>query len=106
MSIDSLKNAGSTIADPLMVFYKQNQTEGIPGKLTDTWYIAGAMFMTLIQFWQASGVDTYNSVVQHDLMFQAGENYDYFSSNYSQWLVRPATPSFDITQSNSSYQLN
>ncbi|GKZ78419.1 hypothetical protein AnigIFM56816_001977 [Aspergillus niger] len=83
---NSLANAGSTIADPLMEFYKQNQTEGIPGKLTDTWYIAGAMFMTLIQFWKASGVDTYNSVVQHDLMFQAGENYDYFSSNYSQWL--------------------
>ena len=76
MSIDSLANAGSTIADPLMEFYKQNQTEGIPGKLTDTWYIAGAMFMTLIQFWKAS----------------AGENYDYFSSNYSQWLVHTLPP--------------
>ncbi|OOF99716.1 glycoside hydrolase family 76 protein [Aspergillus carbonarius ITEM 5010] len=83
---DSLVDAGKAIAEPLMVFYKQNQTEGIPGKLTDTWYVAGSMFMTLIQFWQASGVDTYNSVVQHDLMFQAGENYDFFSANYSQWL--------------------
>ncbi|PWY73635.1 glycosyl hydrolase [Aspergillus heteromorphus CBS 117.55] len=83
---DSLTNAGVAIAEPMMTFYKQNQTEGIPGKLTDTWYIAGSMFMTLIQFWQASGVDTYNSVVQHDLMFQAGENSDFFSANYSQWL--------------------
>lgn len=71
-----------------MEFYKENQTEGIPGKLTDTWYIAGSMFMTLIQYWQASGDDSQNAVVSHDLMFQAGENYDFFSSNYSQWLVR------------------
>ncbi|RAH77088.1 mannan endo-1,6-alpha-mannosidase [Aspergillus japonicus CBS 114.51] len=83
---NSLATAGTAIADPMMTFYQQNQTEGIPGKLTDTWYVAGSMFMTLIQFWQASGVDTYNSVVSHDLMFQAGENYDFFSANYSQWL--------------------
>jgi mannan endo-1,6-alpha-mannosidase len=71
----------------MMGFYDKNQTEGIPGKLTGTWYVAGAMFMTLIQYWQASGDDTYNSVVSHDLMFQSGENHDFFSRNYSHWLV-------------------
>lgn len=71
----------------MMEFYNKNQTEGIPGKLTGTWYVAGAMFMTVIQYWQASGDDTYNSVVSRDLMFQSGENYDFFSGNYSQWLV-------------------
>ncbi|KKK22580.1 hypothetical protein P175DRAFT_0476034 [Aspergillus ochraceoroseus IBT 24754] len=85
-SADTLKQAGKDIAAPMMVFYAQNQTEGIPGKLTDTWYVAGAMFMTLIQYWQASGDSQYNSIVSHDLMFQAGRNYDYFDSNYSQWL--------------------
>ncbi|KAE8396136.1 glycoside hydrolase family 76 protein [Aspergillus alliaceus] len=85
-NVDSLKQAGKAVAAPMMEFYKQNQTEGIPGKLTGTWYVAGSMFMTLIQFWQASGDDTYNSVVSHDLMFQAGENYDYQSKNVSQWL--------------------
>ncbi|KAL2828316.1 glycosyl hydrolase family 76-domain-containing protein [Aspergillus pseudoustus] len=85
-SADSLKQAGKTIAAPMWEFYLQNQTEGIPGKLTDTWYVAGAMFMTLIQYWQVSGDNQYNSVVSHDMMFQAGRNYDYFDSNYSQWL--------------------
>ncbi|KAL4818059.1 glycosyl hydrolase family 76-domain-containing protein [Aspergillus spinulosporus] len=85
-SAESLKQAGKEIAAPMMTFYAQNQTEGIPGKLTDTWYVAGAMFMTLIQYWQASGDDQYNSIVSHDLMFQAGRNYDFFDSNYSQWL--------------------
>ncbi|KAL4861488.1 hypothetical protein BDV12DRAFT_203961 [Aspergillus spectabilis] len=85
-STDSLKSAGKAIAAPMMEFYAQNQTEGIPGKLTDTWYIAGAMFMTLIQYWHSSGDGQYNSIVSHDLMFQAGDNYDYFDSNYSQWL--------------------
>ncbi|KAE8332404.1 glycosyl hydrolase family 76-domain-containing protein [Aspergillus sergii] len=83
---DSLKKGAQEIIPPMMEFYKENQTEGIPGKLTDTWYIAGSMFMTLIQYWQASGDDSQNAVVSHDLMFQAGENYDFFSSNYSQWL--------------------
>ncbi|KAL2852108.1 glycosyl hydrolase family 76-domain-containing protein [Aspergillus pseudoustus] len=85
-STDSLKSACKEIAAPMMEYYAQNQTEGIPGKLTDTWYVAGAMFMTLIQYWQASGDNQYNSVVSHDLMFQAGRNYDYFDSNYSRWL--------------------
>ncbi|KAL2815860.1 glycosyl hydrolase family 76-domain-containing protein [Aspergillus cavernicola] len=85
-STDSLKSAGKAIAAPMWTFYEQNQTEGIPGKLTGTWYVAGAMFMTLIQYWQVSGDNQYNSVVSHDLMFQAGRNYDYFDSNYSQWL--------------------
>ncbi|GAB1211365.1 hypothetical protein ATERTT37_000478 [Aspergillus terreus] len=85
-SIDSLRSAGMTIANPMMKFYEQNQTEGIPGKLTDTWYIAGSMMMTWIQYWHSSGESKYNDEVQYDLMFQAGENYDYFSANYSQWL--------------------
>lgn len=68
-------------------FYLQNQTEGIPGKLTDTWYVAGAMFMTMIQFWHVSGYDKHNEVISHDMMFQSGRNFDYFDSNYSQWLV-------------------
>lgn len=85
---DSLTEAGVTITEPMWEFYLQNQTEGIPGKLTDTWYVAGAMFMTMMQFWHVSGYDKHNDVVSHDLMFQAGENYNYFDSNYSQWLVR------------------
>lgn len=71
----------------MMQFYKENQTEGIPGKLTDTWYVAGSMFMTLIQYWDVSGDDSQNKIVSHDLMFQSGENYDFFSHNVSQWLV-------------------
>ncbi|OJI96442.1 hypothetical protein ASPVEDRAFT_35841 [Aspergillus versicolor CBS 583.65] len=85
-SIDSLTEAGKTITEPMWEFYLQNQTTDVPGKLTGTWYVAGAMFMTMIQFWQVSGYDKHNSVVSHDMMFQAGENFDYFDSNYSQWL--------------------
>ncbi|PIG79904.1 endo mannanase [Aspergillus arachidicola] len=85
-NVDSLKQAGKAVAAPMMDFYRKNETEGIPGKLTDTWYVAGSMFMTLIQYWQASGDDTYNAVVSNDLMFQAGENYDYYSKNVSDWL--------------------
>ncbi|KAL4959054.1 glycoside hydrolase family 76 protein [Aspergillus stella-maris] len=83
---ESLKEAGKAITEPMWDFYLANQTEGIPGKLTGTWYIAGAMFMTMMQFWHVSGYNEHNSVVSHDMMFQAGRNYDYFDSNYSQWL--------------------
>ncbi|KAL4802833.1 glycosyl hydrolase family 76-domain-containing protein [Aspergillus unguis] len=85
-SKESLKEAGKAITSPMWDFYLANQTEGIPGKLTGTWYVAGAMFMTMIQFWQVSGYNEHNSVVSHDMMFQAGSNFDYFDSNYSQWL--------------------
>lgn len=71
----------------MMVYYHGNETGQIPGKLPDTWWEGGAMFMTLIWYWHFTGDDSYVPVTQQGMYWQAGENHDYMPSNYSRYLV-------------------
>lgn len=70
-----------------MTWYAGNETGQIPGKLVDTWWEGGAMFMALIQYWHFTGDTTYNDEVTVGMEFQAG-NGDYMPSNYSNYIVR------------------
>lgn len=69
-----------------MSWYAGNETGQIPGKLVDTWWEGGAMFMALIQYWHFTGDTTYNDEVTVGMEFQAG-NGDYMPSNYSNYIV-------------------
>lgn len=70
-----------------MTWYAGNETGQIPGKLLNTWWEGGAMFMALIQYWHFTGDTTYNNEVSVGMQFQAG-NGDYMPSNYSNYIVR------------------
>lgn len=70
----------------MMSWYAGNETGQIPGKLVDTWWEGGAMFMALIQYWHFTGDTTYNDEVTVGMEFQAG-NGDYMPSNYSNYIV-------------------
>lgn len=70
----------------MMTWYAGNETGQIPGKLVDTWWEGGAMFMALIQYWHFTGDTTYNDEVTVGMEFQAG-NGDYMPSNYSNYIV-------------------
>lgn len=69
-----------------MSWYYGNETGQIPGKLEDTWWEGGAMFMALIQYWHFTGDTTYNDEVTVGMQWQAGDG-DYMPSNYSNYLV-------------------
>lgn len=71
----------------MMSYYHGNESGQIPGKLPDTWWEGGAMFMTLIQYWHFTGDSSYNDVVTQGMLWQAGENADYMPSNWSSYLV-------------------
>ncbi|EAW08543.1 glycoside hydrolase family 76 protein [Aspergillus clavatus NRRL 1] len=83
--VQSIKNAAATTAFNMMSDYHGNETGQIPGKLPDTWWEGGAMFMTLIQYWYWTGDPSYNDVVTQGMLWQKG-NDDYFPSNYSNYL--------------------
>ncbi|EAW23580.1 glycoside hydrolase family 76 protein [Aspergillus fischeri NRRL 181] len=83
--VQSIKDAAATTAYNMMSNYTGNQTGQIPGKLPDTWWEGGAMFMTLIQYWYWTGDTSYNEVTTQGMLFQKGNN-DYFPSNYSNYL--------------------
>ncbi|KAL1999380.1 hypothetical protein VTN02DRAFT_4589 [Thermoascus thermophilus] len=82
----SIKNAAATAAYDMMSYYQGNRSGQIPGKLPDTWWEGGAMFMTLIQYWHFTGDASYVPVTQQGMYWQAGENADYMPSNYSRYL--------------------
>jgi mannan endo-1,6-alpha-mannosidase len=81
----SVIDAASEAAYGMMTWYAGNETGQIPGKLIDTWWEGGAMFMALIQYWHFTGDTTYNDEVTVGMEFQAG-NGDYMPSNYSNYI--------------------
>lgn len=71
----------------MMKMYEYNiDKTGIIGKLIGTWWVAGGMFMTMIQYWYLTGDATWNSDVTDGMLAQKGEFNDYFPANWSAWL--------------------
>jgi mannan endo-1,6-alpha-mannosidase len=71
-----------------MTFYSGNDTGGTPGLLPNPyyWWEAGAMFMTLINYWYYTGDDTYNNETVQAILWQAGSNYDLMPTNQT-WVA-------------------
>ncbi|PWY86805.1 mannan endo-1,6-alpha-mannosidase [Aspergillus heteromorphus CBS 117.55] len=84
-SEDSVKDAASTAAYGMMKHYKGNLTGEIPGKIPNTWWEGGAMFMALIQYYHYTGDSTYNSEVITGMQWQSGD-CDYMPSNWSSYI--------------------
>ncbi|EXJ60839.1 hypothetical protein A1O7_04992 [Cladophialophora yegresii CBS 114405] len=90
-SMDSVKSVTSTLAYDMMTYYSGNQTGGIPGLLPGPcdnvacyyWWEAGAMFGSLIHYWQYTGDESYNHVVTEALQFQIGPDQNFNPPNQS-----------------------
>ena len=90
-SQDSIKSVTSTIAYDMMTYYSGNQSGQTPGLLPGPcasylcyyWWEAGAMFGSLINYWQYTGDSSYNDVVSQALLFQIGPDQNYNPRNQS-----------------------
>src|SRR5690242_19295462 len=90
-SMDSIKSVTSTLAYDMMTYYSGNQTGKVPGLLPGPcqslecyyWWEAGAMFGSLINYWQYTGDTSYNDVVTQALAFQIGPDENYNPPNQS-----------------------
>ena len=73
--VQSIKNAAGTAAYNAMTFYNANQTGGVPGNLPAPyyWWEAGALMMTMIEYWYLTGDETYNQQVQDAMIAQSGD---------------------------------
>jgi mannan endo-1,6-alpha-mannosidase len=88
---NSLKTAMSSIAYDMMTYYSGNQTGGTPGLLPGPcastacyyWWEAGAMFGSLINYWQYTGDTSYNPTVSQALQFQIGPEQNFNPPNQS-----------------------
>ena len=88
--IDTVKKAAASVAGEMVDMYNQEIQKtgipGMPGRQTTTWWVAGAMFMTLIQYWHVTGDSQYNNVTSQGMYAQKGEDNNYFPSNWSAFL--------------------
>lgn len=90
-SADSIKQVTSLLAHDMMTYYHGNETGGTPGLLPGPcaslecyyWWEAGAMFGSLINYWQYTGDDSYNEVVTQGLQFQRGPEENFNPPNQS-----------------------
>lgn len=79
----SVKEAASTVAYGLVGFYYGNLTGDVPGNLPDPyyWWLCGAMFGTLIDYWHYTGDDTYNEITMQAMLHQVGDERDFMPDN-------------------------
>ncbi|KAH7322502.1 glycoside hydrolase [Stachybotrys elegans] len=80
---DSVKDAAATVAFDMMSYYTGNRTGDTPGFLPDPyyWWLAGAMFGTMVDYRQLTGDRSYDDPVRQALMHQMGETNDYNHQN-------------------------
>lgn len=91
----NVKSVASSMAFDMMTTYTGNQTGQVPGLLPGglscnpnidgiyCWWEAGAMFGSLINYWQYTGDTTYNEVVSQAIQFQRGDDDNFNPANQS-----------------------
>lgn len=66
-----------------MAWYNGNQPGQIPGNLPAPyyWWEAGAMFMSMIDYWFYTGDTQYNNLVTQGMLYQVGPGNDFMTPN-------------------------
>lgn len=85
----SIKNASSIVAKDVLNYYHgtdPGQTPGIFGQ-PYLWWEAGAVWGSLIDYWNYTGDTQYVSIVQQALLWQVGPSNDYMSGNQTKTAV-------------------
>jgi len=79
----SIKNAAAIAANGLVAWYNGNETGGTPGNLPAPyyWWEAGAMFMSLVDYWAMTGDAQYNDLTTQAILWQVGTDNDFMTIN-------------------------
>jgi mannan endo-1,6-alpha-mannosidase len=78
----------------MMSFYTGNRTGDVPGNLPQPyyWWMAGAMFGALIDYYYYTGNSEYNEVVTQGMLHQVGPNNDFMPPNQTKTEVSFGPP--------------
>lgn len=91
----SVRSAASTIANEMMTFYTGDEPGQIPGLLPGSlacnpslpdnycWWQAGAMWGSLINYWQYTGDDSHNADITASILHQRGPQDNFNPPNHS-----------------------
>lgn len=87
----SIKNASSIVAKDMLSYYhgtEPGQSHGIFGQ-PYLWWEAGAVWGSLIDYWNYTGDAQYVGLVQQALLWQVGATNDYMTLNETKLEVDP-----------------
>jgi mannan endo-1,6-alpha-mannosidase len=91
----SVKTSLKTIAEGMVSYYTGDEPGGVPGLLpgslscnpavlgTYCWWEAGAMWGSLINYWQYTGDTSYNDMITKAIQFQRGDDNNFNPANQS-----------------------
>lgn len=79
----SIKNASSIVAKDMLSYYHGTEPGQIPGLFGQPylWWEAGAVWGSLIDYWNYTGDSQYVGLVQQALLWQVGPTNDYMTPN-------------------------
>ncbi|KAF2089294.1 mannan endo-1,6-alpha-mannosidase [Saccharata proteae CBS 121410] len=82
-SADSVRNAAAEVAYGMMIYYTGNRTGDVPGNLPSPyyWWEAGAMFMSMVEYWYYTGDTTYLNETKAAILHQVGDDNDFMPAN-------------------------
>lgn len=90
LPLESTKQAASTLAADMLSYYRGNETGETPGLLprfSSTggyhWYESALMWAAVLDYSHATGDSRYNALAVQGLQWQAGQNHNFMSLNYS-----------------------
>jgi mannan endo-1,6-alpha-mannosidase len=80
---ESIKNAANKAAAGMLKYYTGYKPGDVPGNLPDPyyWWICGAMFGALIDYWRYTGDDQWNAITMQGMLHQVGLNKDFLPQN-------------------------
>ncbi len=72
----------------MVKYYTGYRPGDVPGNLPEPyyWWVAGAMFGSLIDYWYYTGDDQYNAITEQGMMHQVGPNNDFMPPNQTKTL--------------------
>lgn len=87
----SIKNASSIVASDVLSYYHGSDPGQIPGLFPEPpydWWESGAVWGSLIDYWNYTGDAQYVGLVQQALLRQVGPDNDYMTPNQTKTEVR------------------
>ncbi|KAJ4410067.1 hypothetical protein N0V91_002076 [Didymella pomorum] len=85
---ESVKSAAKIIAAGTREWYTGDRVGDTPGNLPDPyyWWLCGAMFGSLIDYWYYTGDDTYNTITTQAIVHQIGQPQAFMPPNQTSTL--------------------
>lgn len=79
----SIKNASKIVAKEILNYYNGSDPGQIPGIFPESyyWWVSGAVWGSLIDYWNYTGDAQYVGLVQQALLGQIGPGKDYMTPN-------------------------